>query len=264
MREAGRLEKGAAAGPLRARDGTFSCGKRFAPCRPMTTDDELERLRATLRHDEPRRGALPAGSAAVLAPLVQTPYGLHVLLERRPPGRSPFAGQLSFPGGRVEPTDATPLAAALREAHEEVGFRPDQVDLLGHLADMDNHLGRRVIAYVGLVALDAVPGRPSSPTEVEELLLVPLHALRFPGAPVEAVAHPALPRAYRVAGYESRLFSGRDGEMHYWRLEPVAIGSPVVLWGLTAEMIARLLTKVFGWAPPRPARRVHRREDVLP
>lgn len=230
----------------------------------MTKDDELALLRAALRHDEPRRGALPQGSSAVLAPLVPTPHGLHVLLERRRPGRSPFAGQLSFPGGRLERDDDSPLNGALREAREEIGFTRDRVEMLGHLTDMDDHLGRRVIAYVGVVPLDAVPERPTSEVEVEELLLVPLRSLLAHGGPVPVAAGPAVPLAYRVVGYEARLFTGRGYTMHYWRLEPVAKGSPAVLWGLTAEMIARLMQKAFGWVAPGPVRRVYRREDVLP
>src|SRR5690606_33297239 len=69
--------------------------------------------------------------AAVLFPLVQRPSGLHVLFTRRASHLYDHAGQISFPGGRIEPSDRDAVAAALRETHEEIGVAPEYVQLIG-------------------------------------------------------------------------------------------------------------------------------------
>src|SRR5690606_8909733 len=72
-------------------------------------------------------------AAAVLVPIVDRDEGLTVLLTRRASHLRHHPGQISFPGGRIEPTDAGPLDAALREAHEEIGLGREHVKLAGYL-----------------------------------------------------------------------------------------------------------------------------------
>ena len=223
-------------------------------------DADLALIRRTFAAPWPSH-PLPSGSAAVLAPVVPTPAGPFLLLERRSEGPSVFAGQLGFPGGRIEPSDDGPLAAALREAEEEVGFRPADVDIVGHLTELDNHIGRRVVAFVGIVPLDAVPAQPAGPAEVAELLLVPLRALLTPGTPARNAVPP---RTYLPVRYESREAPVRERALHYWHLEEAAGARRAVLWGLTGEMVARMLHALWGWTPPSPPRAVHGRDGLLP
>jgi 8-oxo-dGTP pyrophosphatase MutT (NUDIX family) len=89
--------------------------------------------------------------AAVLIPIVLRESGLTVLLTQRTPHLRDHAGQVSFPGGRHEPEDASPVATALREAHEEVGIEPAQVEVLGCLPEYLTGTGFRVVPVVGLV-----------------------------------------------------------------------------------------------------------------
>ena len=89
--------------------------------------------------------------AAVLVPLVDHPGGLTVLLTQRAEALRRHGGQISFPGGRIEAGDAGPLAAALRETHEEIGLEPARVHPLGYLPDHVIASGFRVTPVVALV-----------------------------------------------------------------------------------------------------------------
>jgi 8-oxo-dGTP pyrophosphatase MutT (NUDIX family) len=85
--------------------------------------------------DAPPEGS---GMAAVLAPLFEDEEGLvRVVFTKRPETMPTHAGHISFPGGRPDPQDRGPVDTALREAHEEVGIAPEQVEVLGFLPRVD-------------------------------------------------------------------------------------------------------------------------------
>ncbi len=111
-------------------------------------------------------------AAAVLVPLVNRVGGMTVLLTQRTRHLTDHAGQISFPGGRVEHSDADRAATALREAEEETGLLPSRVTVVGQLPDYDIHTGFRVTPVVGWVEppLELAP----DPFEVEEVFEVPL------------------------------------------------------------------------------------------
>lgn len=115
---------------------------------------------------------VPLKPAGVLVPLMQRPEGLSVLLTQRASHLKHHAGQVSFPGGRMETHDPDVRAAALRETHEEVGIEPHAVDVIGFLRSMPTITGFAVTPVVGLVAGEAelVIDR----TEVDYAFEVPL------------------------------------------------------------------------------------------
>jgi 8-oxo-dGTP pyrophosphatase MutT (NUDIX family) len=116
--------------------------------------------------------------AAVLVPLVERSAGLTVLLTERTAHLSSHSGQVAFPGGRADPTDTDAVATALREAWEEVGLPPSEVEVLGLLPAYTTGSGYRVTPVVGLVAPHA-PLRPN-PGEVAAVFEVPLAWLMQP------------------------------------------------------------------------------------
>ncbi len=110
--------------------------------------------------------------AAVLVPLVQRDMDITVLLTQRTAHLNDHAGQISFPGGRVDHGDADRIDTALREAEEETGLPRQRVEILGFLPDYDIMTGFRVTPVVGWVQppFDLQP----DPFEVAEVFEVPL------------------------------------------------------------------------------------------
>jgi 8-oxo-dGTP pyrophosphatase MutT (NUDIX family) len=163
---------------------------------------------------------LPPGGfahAAALVPLHEKDGAVHVLLTRRPRHMRRHAGQLSVPGGRIDPGEE-PLAAALRETEEEIGVGRAQVDVLGRLSEtLVLQTAFRLTPWVGSVPYPFP--FVACATEVEEILHVPLSALERPGV-------------HRV---EPRVAYGMSLDVHYFTL------GDDVLWGATARIVWELL-----------------------
>ncbi len=161
----------------------------------------------------PERLLVPA---AVLVPLVAHPGGMTVLLTQRTAHLSHHAGQVSFPGGRIEEADDDPLAAALRETEEEIGLAPERVDILGWLDDYVTGTGFRITPAVGLI-------RPPfaltpDPFEVAEVFEVPLDFI------LDSANHKR----------HTRLVEGRERRYH-----AIPYGERYI-WGATAGMLINL------------------------
>lgn len=196
---------------------------------------------------EPDRAGAPPGVSAVLLPLRESAEGAcELLFTRRARTLRSHAGEMSFPGGRVDPTDAHPLAAALREAEEEIGLAPRDVSVLGHLTDFLTYRDVLVCAYVGVVSPDAPEPVARSREEVEEVIPVP-------------VAH-----LLDEARYEARAIAGmgEGRRVHYWHLPRCTV------WGITGELTARFLERAWAWRAPERVRTVddlsHFRPEALP
>jgi 8-oxo-dGTP pyrophosphatase MutT (NUDIX family) len=117
--------------------------------------------------------------AAVLMPLIERDQGLTVLFTRRTSHLRVHGGQISFPGGRTEPGDATPAHTALRETAEEIGLAADRVEILGFLpSEYTTRSGFLVTPVVGLIRTP-FELRPDK-SEVEEVFEVPLDFLLDP------------------------------------------------------------------------------------
>ena len=110
--------------------------------------------------------------AAVLVPVIVRDEGAQVILTVRSSDMPSHAGQISFPGGKVDPSDENRVETALREAHEEVNILPEQVDVIGSLGIHQGGLGFSVTPIVGLV--DPSANLKPCPREVDEVFEVPL------------------------------------------------------------------------------------------
>jgi 8-oxo-dGTP pyrophosphatase MutT (NUDIX family) len=155
------------------------------PTANLTQDWIVERLSRALApaHDEdfvlyrhpPEKQPIPA---AVLVPLVNQPHGLTVMLTQRTAHLYDHAGQISFPGGRVDPGDVNRVATALREAEEETGLPRDSVAIIGTLPEFDIQTGFRVTPVVGWI--EPPIALAPDPFEVAEVFEVPLAFLLNP------------------------------------------------------------------------------------
>lgn len=162
---------------------------------------DAERTRRLQRH-------LPENPvpAAVLVPLVDRPDGMTVLFTQRASQLANHAAQISFPGGRLEPTDPDVASAALREAHEEIGLDPSHVDVIGYLPDHLVISGFRVTPVLSLVTppFDLVLNHD----EVADVFEVPVDYL------LDAANHKA--RLRRVGDEDMLLFDITWNERNIW------------------------------------------------
>lgn len=124
------------------------------------------------------KGIRPRGrhvDAAVLLALRESEQGPEMLFTRRNEGLSQHPGQVSFPGGRMDPEDASAAAAAIREAHEEIALPPSAVEALGYLDCLETISGYCVTPVVARVI--GQPDLEAQPDEVAELFSVPFDFL---------------------------------------------------------------------------------------
>jgi 8-oxo-dGTP pyrophosphatase MutT (NUDIX family) len=203
---------------------------------PKITSDEVRRRFGGLIRGE-ARGVIQRGDhdlnpgispvsdcrrAAVLVPLVERDGGLSVLLTLRTAHLSNHAGQVAFPGGRIEDSDADPLAAALRETEEEIGLSREHVEPIGQLDPYVTRTGFMVTPIVALVhppfslALDA--------HEVADAFEVPLDFLLDP---VNRQKH----------------FNDFQGSRRYYYVFPYPDRH---IWGATAGMLVNLADVLTG------------------
>lgn len=207
------------------------------PAPPLRTDEVLARL-SVLFHAEPAPSQSTdpedRASSAVLVLLADGPDGAEVLLTRRPWHMRTHKGEVTFPGGRLDPGE-TFEAAALREAHEEVGLPPAEVEVVGRLHPM-----RLVVSQTWVVPVIARIPRPvelvGHAAEVDRVFWVPLHEFTLSGTYHEE--------------HWSRL-TLPDGDLHEVSILFFDLDDETV-WGLTGRIVARLLEAVHTAPPHTP------------
>jgi len=182
---------------------------------------DADALRRRLNGTEPQTphpatGLIPA---AVLVGIVTGPAP-GILLTKRTAHLRAHSGQVSFPGGRIDPGDAGPEEAALREAQEEIGLDPKNVEILGRLPDFATGTGYRITPILALLK----PGFAvqASPSEVEAIFQLPLAVLLDPEAPTRRTVN----------------FAGKPREFWVWPHPDHEI------WGATAAILHDLATRL--------------------
>lgn len=159
--------------------------------------------------------------AAVLIPVIDAGDDARVILTRRTAKMRQHSGQIAFPGGSVDPDDASPDEAALREAWEEIGLDPAHVEVVGHLPIYLTTTGFRITPVLAVVRPGY--GLVANPAEVDEIFEVPLRFLM----------NPANHRR------ESKMWEGQ--ERHYF----VMPYHRHDIWGVTAGIIRTLYERLY-------------------
>lgn len=193
----------------------MSWKKQFAealhPSRAIAIEDE----RAYPRHEGDYR------HAAVLVPITDRAEP-GVILTRRPAWLRSHAGQVAFPGGKVDPEDENAIIAALREAEEEIALPRHEVDILGPADDYYSGSGYQITPVIGVVPPD-LPLMPN-PEEVEEWFEVPLAIL------------------FDRANYARRRVEWQGQMREYYDMD----WEGRRIWGVTAGIIANLSRRLLG------------------
>lgn len=197
----------------------------------MNRGGEFRARLARLRERRPFRfpqAEVPAHfrRSAVLLAFWAEADAIRIVLTRRSADLAEHAGQIAFPGGGLDPGEPW-VAAALREAHEEVGLAPDAVEVVGQLDDAWSGAGHHIVPVVGWLA--APPALRADPGEVAEILIVDVDEIRQPACRgVDLVE-------YRGIRYENTTLTFRGGSAY----------------GLTADLLLEAIDWGLGEAPAR-------------
>lgn len=181
---------------------------------PEITDENRQVIAADIIAKRQAAGKITR--AAVLIPLLLKSEGLSVLLTQRTDHLHDHAGQISFPGGRMDPDDASPHDTALRESEEEIGLDRAAVEIIGHLPQYLTVSGYSVTPVVGFVKPQAEYVLDTF--EVADVFEVPLHFLMDP------------------ANHQVRVWESDQGSRRFYSMPY----ENRFIWGATAGMLRNL------------------------
>jgi 8-oxo-dGTP pyrophosphatase MutT (NUDIX family) len=184
---------------------------------PIPAADALEAV-TRLGGPHPMEPLADARPSAVLIALLDGPHGAEVLLTRRGWHLSNHKGEISFPGGRMDPGE-TPTETALREALEEVQLDPSLVEVHGELSHLSTVVSKSYIVPV-VAQLRERPQLHAATSEVDRILFVPLAELT------------------RADTYRQEIWQHHQGE---WPISFFELDDETI-WGATGRMLAQLLT----------------------
>lgn len=201
----------------------------------------VEQLKGKLAANQPLFiGEDEAFRSAVLIPLVQKDGAWHVLFEVRAFNMRKQPGDISFPGGKIDPTDATERDAALRETYEELGVDPATVKIIGELSPYVVSPTFVIYPFVGVVAYDEI--KTINKDEVEEVFTVPLEWLLTHSPYMHLISVEPSPGDdfpfEKIMNGQKYNWRGREMEEWFFEYEQYTI------WGLTARILKYFIERV--------------------
>ncbi len=179
--------------------------------------DMIEHIHKQLRAHNPRRLNISAPEAAVLIPITRSSTDPEIVFTRRATRLNTHGGEVAFPGGKRDPCDPDLVHTALRESHEEIGLRGDQVNVLGSTGEVVSRFGIKVTPFVGVI--DPNVELVANPDELDRIFRVPV--------------------SYFLEQDRLRIdqlrYRGVVFQVPAWQFEEYTI------WGLTAIMLVEFL-----------------------
>lgn len=201
----------------------------------------LEKIKNGLSQNQPLFiGEETAMRSAVLIPLVQVNEEWHVLFEVRSLTMRAQPGDISFPGGRIDPTDATPVDAAIRETHEELGIDPSSIHVLGQMSAFIPTSSFVVYPFVATV--DNHLRHQLNKEEVEEIFTVPVNWLLN----YEPYLHKVPVQPMPLTDFPYEKIS--NGNQYQWRSRVIEEWfydyEQYTIWGLTARILKHFVDTI--------------------
>lgn len=179
----------------------------------MNTQAFLSQFQLTTpSYEHPRAPRKNSIASAVLIPLMDIQGKLHVTLTRRALHLRKHAGQISFPGGKIEKQDSSIEATALRESYEEIGLAPNQVKLIGRLPDYFTQTGFQISPIIGLIPSDITFKLDQG--EVADIYQIPVAYFTDKKAYKDInISYRGKPRRLTFIPYQDRLIWGATAAM---------------------------------------------------
>jgi len=185
----------------------------------------IEQLISGVSSYTPRTISEEMPEAGILVPVTRNSTNPEIILTRRAQHLNTHKGQVAFPGGKFDIEDGSVLNTALRESHEEIGLRPDQVDIIGPLSQVVSLHGIRVSPFVGLI--DETIELTPNPDELDSIFKVPVEFLKT-----------AEPKRRDRMTYKGMALTVPSYDYDYG-------GETYEIWGLSAIVLVELLNLAF-------------------
>lgn len=201
----------------------------------------LDKLKIELNQNQPLFiGEETALRSAIMIPLVQVNQEWHVLFEVRSLRMRNQPGDISFPGGRIDPTDASPLDAAIRETNEELGVDPEYIHVLGQMSAYIP--SSSFVVYPFVATIDQHQIHSFNKQEVEEIFTIPVEWLLNYQPYMHTVSIQPMP--LNDFPYEKIV----NGEKYQWRSRVIEewfydYGN-YTIWGLTARILKHFIETI--------------------
>lgn len=201
----------------------------------------LDKLKNDLNQKQPLFiGEETALRSAIMIPLVQVNEEWHVLFEVRSLTMRNQPGDISFPGGRIDPTDPSPMDAAIRETHEELGIDPAYINVLGQMSAYIP--SSSFVVYPFVATIDRHPIHSFNKQEVEEVFTIPVEWLLNYQPYMHKVSIQPMPSS--DFPYEKIV----NGDKYQWRTREIEEWfydyGKYTIWGLTARVLKHFVEMI--------------------
>ncbi|MHA1612446.1 MAG: NUDIX hydrolase [Promethearchaeota archaeon] len=197
------------------------------------SDNIIEHIRTVLQNYDSVHYNIPfLRSAAILILIMKKNKAFYFVMTARSKNLTKHNGEMSFPGGKFDPDqDQNLLDTALRETHEEIGIKTNNIDILGEINDLPTFTGYNIHPYIAYIDGDARTIQfQKNDSEVDEIVLIPLQFVKNLPKFTENTFKPPSSKTYRFLSFSFQ--ESKNSKQHY-------------IWGASAHIIADFMKIIF-------------------